>query len=122
MPITVDKLGSPIIVTGTTDTDSEVVPREEKAYVKSIYWYGPTSGGHLLVLTDGEGREIIKMYAAEKFELFRDFITLQRIRLNQLYAEREEIDKQFIQFLDEATGKIKEIEKEVVLLSINKNK
>ncbi len=63
MPITVDAKGSPIIVTGTTTTDSEILPAEDKAYIKSVYWYNPTTAGHLLILTDGDGRGIISMIA-----------------------------------------------------------
>lgn len=63
MPITVDDKGSPIIITGTTSSAEEVLPRSEKAYIKYLYWFNPTTAGDLLTLTEGEGREIITMRA-----------------------------------------------------------
>lgn len=63
MPITVDDKGSPIIVTGTATGDTEIVPKTEKAYIKYIYWYKPTTAADLVTLTDGDGREIITMRA-----------------------------------------------------------
>jgi hypothetical protein len=63
VPITVDKNGSPIKVTGTTDTDSEILSDTDKAYIKSVYWFKPTTAGDLLTLTDGEGKNIIEMRA-----------------------------------------------------------
>ncbi len=63
MPITVDAKSSPIVVTGSTTTDSEILAKEEKAYTKFIYWYKPTTAGDLVTLTDGDGRVIITMRA-----------------------------------------------------------
>ena len=63
MPITVDDKGSPIIVTGTTSSAEEVMPRSEKAHIKYLYWYNATTAGDLLTLVEGEGREIITMRA-----------------------------------------------------------
>jgi len=63
MSITVDSEGSPIKVTGTTESDEEILASNQKAYIKFIYWYKPTTTGHLVTLTDGQGKEIITMRA-----------------------------------------------------------
>ena len=61
MSLTVDDDGTPIIVTGTATADTEI--REDITYIKYVYWYNPTSTGHLCNITDGVGRSIIKMRA-----------------------------------------------------------
>jgi hypothetical protein len=60
MPITVDKDGNPIKVTGTTSAKTQV--REKPINVKSIYWLQPTTQGHKLALQHVDGRDIIELY------------------------------------------------------------
>lgn len=64
MSLTVDKNGSPIIVTGTTDADTEILSKSGIVHIEHIYWYNPTTNGHLCHITDGDGRTILPMYAA----------------------------------------------------------
>jgi hypothetical protein len=54
-------LGSPIIVTGTTNTTDKVIDMGfgGAVFVKFIKWHKPTTIGHLCTLTDANGREII---------------------------------------------------------------
>ena len=61
MPLTVDDNGTPIIVTGTTTADTEI--RDALTYIKYVYWYNPSTTGHLCNLIDGQGRGIITMRA-----------------------------------------------------------
>jgi len=63
MSLTSDTNGTPIKVTGTTNSDTEIVPETKLIYVKYVYWYNPTTTGHLCHITDGQGRSIIKMRA-----------------------------------------------------------
>lgn len=58
MAITVDLAAMPIIVTGTTDTATVVVDRA--MYVRNVYWYKPSTLGHLMSLTDPNGRVVAK--------------------------------------------------------------
>jgi len=64
MPLTVDRTaGTPIIVTGTTSADTEIVPSHEKIYFRFIRWYNATTTGHLCNITDKEGKRILTMRA-----------------------------------------------------------
>ena len=58
MSLTVDSTGNPIKVTGTTAADAQVIATTSLIHVKFMYWYNITTSGHLLVVTDGQGREI----------------------------------------------------------------
>ncbi len=60
MAITSDKEGNPIVVTGTTNTDDEVLDRP--VFIKFVYWYNPTTAGHLVSLKDGNGKAIVPLY------------------------------------------------------------
>lgn len=52
-----------IKVTGTTAADQELVAGGEVVGLKFVYWYNPTSAGHLCNLVDSNGVEIIPMRA-----------------------------------------------------------
>lgn len=56
MALTIDKKGNPIVVTGTTAVAQEVIPEKQLIYIKFMYWYNITTSGHLLNVTDGQGR------------------------------------------------------------------
>ena len=58
MPLTVDSNSMPIVVTGTTDASSLIISRG--LYINYIYWYKPTTTGHLLSITDPNLRTIAK--------------------------------------------------------------
>ena len=64
MAITVvNTSGSPIVVTGTTDTSEKVIEPGAlvAVFVKFIYWYNPTTAGHLLSLKTKDGKTIIPL-------------------------------------------------------------
>jgi len=63
MTLTADTNCTPIRITGTTSTDTQIIPKGQLIYVKYVYWYNPTTTGHLCHLTDGSGKSIIKMRA-----------------------------------------------------------
>ncbi len=50
-------LNNPIVVSGTTSSNDLVlgVP----VYIKFVYWYNPTTAGHLLSLKDENGSVIV---------------------------------------------------------------
>ena len=52
---------NPIVVTGTTSSDTEITG--SNVGLKLIYWYNPTTTGHLCNIVDSAGRNIIKMRA-----------------------------------------------------------
>ncbi len=60
MALTVDNDGSPIVCTGDTATDQEILDRA--AYIKFVYWYKPTTVGHLLSLKNRDGIIIVPAY------------------------------------------------------------
>ena len=72
MPLTVDNLGSPIIVTGTTEADTEILSDNGIVHIRTIYWYNPVSSAHLCNVTDGNGRVILPMYAAANVSQYFD--------------------------------------------------
>ncbi|NIT55412.1 MAG: hypothetical protein GWN00_03995 [Aliifodinibius sp.] len=59
MALTVDKTLNRIKVTGTTGTSSEVFG--DQIFVKHIYWFNPTTAGHLCTIVDKNGKTIIPM-------------------------------------------------------------
>lgn len=63
MAVTVDSGGTPIIISGTTTSDDEVMAGNIIVFIKFIRWYNPSTTGHLCTLTDGNGRDIITMRA-----------------------------------------------------------
>jgi len=63
MALTIDKLGSPIKITGTTATSTEVYGPSPKTFVKWVYWYNAGSSGDKARVKDGLGRVIIQMRA-----------------------------------------------------------
>lgn len=57
MALTTDRIGSPIKVTGTTDTSTEIYPVTAMGiHVKHVDWIRPTTAGHKFALQDGKGR------------------------------------------------------------------
>lgn len=60
MAITSNTSGSIFKITGTTATSTSVT--DNQIFIKHIYWYNPTTAGHLLSLTDRNGRDIIDCY------------------------------------------------------------
>jgi len=65
MPLTIEKLGFPIKVTGTTATDETVIDNTDlrnagSPRISHIYWYKPTTAGHLLSVKASTGKEICK--------------------------------------------------------------
>jgi len=48
---------NPIVVTGTTNTNDLVFANP--VFIKFVYWYNPTTEGHLLSLKDENGRVIV---------------------------------------------------------------
>jgi len=57
MAITTDATLNRIKVTGTTATSTEVFG--DHTFVKHVYWYNPTTVGHLISMKDKNGKEII---------------------------------------------------------------
>ena len=54
---TVENTINPIKCTGTASADEEILGRP--AYIKFIYWYNPSTEGHLLALKDPSGEDIV---------------------------------------------------------------
>ena len=50
--------GSPIQITGTTNTNDKIT--DDLVYVKFIYWYAPTTAGHLCSIKDKVGKVVGK--------------------------------------------------------------
>jgi len=66
MAITVvNKSGSPIVVTGTTNTNDEIYASSGGVgiFIKWVYWYNPTAVGHLCSLKTRDGKTIIPLKA-----------------------------------------------------------
>jgi len=61
MALTTDKLGSPVKITGTTDTSTEIFGPYPKVFVKWVYWYNVTAAGNLCSIIDHNGRDLIVM-------------------------------------------------------------
>ena len=59
MALTVDKTVNPIKVTGTTNVSQEITTG--LIFIKQIYWYGPTTAGHLCSLKNKVGNDILIM-------------------------------------------------------------
>lgn len=57
MALTVDATLNRIKVTGTTATSEEVFG--DQIFVKHIYWYNPTTEGHLVSILDKNDKQII---------------------------------------------------------------
>jgi len=60
MSLTTDANSNPIKVTGTTATSESISTRN--TFIKFVYWYQPTTKGHLLSLKDTVGNIITKGY------------------------------------------------------------
>jgi len=54
---TVENNINPIKCTGTTATDEEIFGNP--VFIKFVYWYNPTTSGHLLSLVDDKGKDIV---------------------------------------------------------------
>ena len=63
MALTVNRVGNPIKVTGTASSNEVIYPKGRPVFIKFVYWYSPTSSGHLLNLIDAKGDAIIPMIA-----------------------------------------------------------
>ena len=59
MALTVDAEQNVIKVTGTTATSTEVYG--DQIFVKHIYWFNPTTAGHLASVKDKNGKNIIQL-------------------------------------------------------------
>lgn len=59
MALTVDSTRNPIKVTGTTTVSTLIYANP--IFVKFIYWYIPTTIGHLVALKDGDGNDIMPL-------------------------------------------------------------
>ena len=55
-----DETVNPMIVTGAVVASTKIT--DKKTYLKFVRWYKPTSIGHLLSLTDKEGKALTKGY------------------------------------------------------------
>lgn len=56
--------GNPIRVTGTTDINAVIYkPTSQVVYIRRVYWFNPTTTGHLCTLKDENGKYIIEMRA-----------------------------------------------------------
>ena len=58
MSLTVTK-GVPIVVTGTTSANQAIC--DDVVYVKFVYWFNPTTAGHLLTLKQKGGEVILPL-------------------------------------------------------------
>ena len=59
MAITPDITGNPFLVTGTTNTNDKIT--DGRVFIKYVYWYNPTTVGHLVHLVDKSRKEILKL-------------------------------------------------------------
>ena len=51
---------NPIVVTGTTDATDDI--KTTTVLISQLYWLQATTGGHLLSLQDGNGRQLFAFY------------------------------------------------------------
>lgn len=56
-------LGNPIRATGTTAVSQAVIAPSQAVYVNRIYWFNPTTAGHLCTLKDSRGNFITELRA-----------------------------------------------------------
>ena len=84
MSLTVIDTATPIKVTGTTSADTEIRP--DMTYVKFVYWYKPTTVGHLLTLKDSAGNELVQGYCenANESQWFPVFLTCNGIHCDDM--------------------------------------
>ena len=64
MAITVvNTSGSPLVITGTTNTNDEIITPGGGVgvFIKWVYWYNPTTAGHLCSLKTKDGKQILLM-------------------------------------------------------------
>lgn len=62
MAVTVVNSVNPIVVSGTTNTNDEVLSHGAGIFIKFVYWYLPTTTGHKASLQTKDGRVITKLY------------------------------------------------------------
>ena len=60
MSLTTDANSNPIKVTGTTSTSESISTK--LTFIKFVYWFQPTTKGHLLSLKDTNGNIITQGY------------------------------------------------------------
>ena len=84
MAITVDKTRSPIKITGTSVASTEVITGI--IYIKHIYWYVPTTVGHICSLKDRSGGDIavLACEVVNESQLFPVFTTFDGIFCDDL--------------------------------------
>ena len=59
MAVTADITHNPWKITGTTTTNDKIT--DDQAYIKRVYWYNPTTEGHLVALKDINGNYIAQL-------------------------------------------------------------
>lgn len=59
MALTVDRTINPIKVTGTTNVTQEIIA--DLIFIKQVYWYAPTTVGHICSLKNKVGNDILIM-------------------------------------------------------------
>ena len=61
--VVTNKSGSPIKVTGTTNTHDEILfpTQGVGVFIRRVYWYVPATAGHLLALKTKDGSDILLM-------------------------------------------------------------
>ena len=59
MAITPDITANPFLVSGTTNTNDTIT--DGRTFIKYVYWYNPTTAGHLMTLTDKSAKEIVTL-------------------------------------------------------------
>lgn len=86
MALTIDKVANPYIVTGTTATDTEIVPSGTIVRIKFIYWFNPATVADLLALQDGQGRNIMECYCdtANQSQAWPVWVSYNGLRCNDM--------------------------------------
>ena len=85
MPLTVDNDVNPIKVTGTTTTDTEILPHQ-LVHIKFIRWYKPATDGDLCHVTNANGQTIMKMNAEadDDTQMWPIYCSFYGIRCNDM--------------------------------------
>lgn len=62
MPILIDATGNPLIVKDAAIAADTEILAAANVFIKYIYWFQPTTIGHLATIKDRTGRLILPMY------------------------------------------------------------
>jgi len=62
MALTIDK-ANPIRVTGTTAASQAIIAPSQGIYISRLYWFNPTTAGHLCTLKTSNGKFIAELRA-----------------------------------------------------------